>query len=39
VAYSPTRKATIVVLTNLTTPSQSPADQIAAVIIDRLAHT
>lgn len=39
VAYSPTRKATIVVLTNLTTPSQSPADQIAALIIDRLAHT
>ena len=38
VAYSPTRKATIVVLTNLTTPSQSPADQIAALIIDRLAH-
>lgn len=37
VAYQPTMHRTIVVITNLTTPSQPPADQLASIIIGKLA--
>jgi D-alanyl-D-alanine carboxypeptidase len=37
VAYQPITHRTIVVITNLTTPGQSPADQLASIIIAKLA--
>jgi len=37
VAYQPHLHRTIVVITNLTTPGKSPADQLATIIINQLA--
>jgi D-alanyl-D-alanine carboxypeptidase len=37
VAFQPRQHRTIVVITNLTTPGQSPADQLAAIIIKETA--
>ena len=37
VAFQPQLHRTIVVITNLTTPGQSPADQLGAIIIKKLA--
>ena len=37
VAFQPITHRTIVVITNLTTPAQSPADQLASIIIAKLA--
>ena len=37
VAFQPQQHRTMVVMTNLTTPGQSPADQLALILINKLA--